>query len=149
MNIIPRPFRGEGETAKRAKGEGTGSVRDQQLLTYARQMRKEPTPSEQRLWLSLRAGRLDGAKFRRQQVIGPYIADLACRLPMKIVVEADGNTHGTDEQIEYDAARADYLQTQGYIVLRFSNREIMNNLEGVLTTIQNALQTPPLPDPLP
>jgi very-short-patch-repair endonuclease len=121
-------------------------MREQGLLDRAQTMRKQPTEPEYRLWLALRAGRLDGAKFRRQQVIGSYIADFACRLPCKIIVEADGESHA--EQAGYDARRTAHLETLGYTVLRFTNAEIMTNLEGVLTTIQNALQ-PPLPGPLP
>lgn len=122
-------------------------MRNQQLLERAQDMRKEPTSPEYRLWLALRAGRLDGAKFRRQQVIGPYIADFACRLPVKLVVEADGETH--DNRERYDATRTTYLQARGYAVLRFTNREIMTDLDGVLHTIQALLNTPPLPDLLP
>lgn len=122
-------------------------MRDQKLLERAQVMRKELTPPERRLWHALRADRLDGAKFRRQVVIDRYIADFACRAPRKLVVEADGHSHGSQE--DYDATRTAYLEAQGYNVLRFTNSEIMTNLEGVLTTIQNALHQPPLPSPLP
>ncbi|WP_264175497.1 endonuclease domain-containing protein [Allosphingosinicella flava] len=106
-------------------------------------MRRAPTEPEQRLWLALRAGRLTGAKFRRQVVIGPYIADFACRLPSQLVIEIDGNTHA--DQAAYDQARTQYLEAQGYCVLRFTNADIMTNLEGVLQASTQAL-TPPLPN---
>jgi very-short-patch-repair endonuclease len=127
-------------------GEGE-ALRDQVLLEHARRMRGELTEPERRLWLALRAKRLDGAKFRRQVVIGRYIADFACRSPVKLVVEVDGDTHS--EREAYDCARTVFLETQGYQVLRFGNDDVMTNLDGVLLTIQSALLTPPLPGPLP
>jgi very-short-patch-repair endonuclease len=97
------------------------------------------TAPEKRLWLQLRAKRLAGAKFRRQQVIGRYIADFACRAPM-IVVEVDGETHA--ERAEQDTERTAFLEGQGYKVLRFTNADVMANLEGVLETITAALPLP-------
>ncbi len=122
-------------------------MRDQLLLERARSMRREMTGPEQRLWLELRARRLAGAKFRRQQVIGHYIADFACRTPRKLVIEVDGETHSRTK--DYDQARTRHLQECGYRVIRFSNSDVMSNLDGVLLTIQSALEQPPLPDPLP
>lgn len=110
-------------------------------------MRRELTAPERRLWHALRAKRLEGAKFRRQVVIGPYIADFACRLPKMLILEVDGETHGKQEA--YDRARSIYLRERGYEVMRFTNCDVMTNLEGVLLTIQQGLQTPPLPGPLP
>jgi len=108
-------------------------LRDQTNLARARQMRREPTPPERKLWARLRADQLGGAKFRRQVVIGPYICDFACRTPMKLVVEIDGETHGVQEA--YDAERSAFLEKRGYRVLRFSNRDIMQDIESVLATI--------------
>ncbi|WP_431312418.1 endonuclease domain-containing protein [Sphingomonas natans] len=102
-------------------------------------MRREPTEPERILWLALRAKRFEGMKFRRQKVIGPYIADFASRAPM-LVVEVDGDTHGGREA--EDAARSVYLERQGYRVIRFTNADVMQNLEGVLMAIA---PTPPLP----
>ncbi len=110
-------------------------------------MRRELTAAERRLWYALRAERLEGAKFRRQVVIGPYIADFACRLPKMLVVEVDGETHAGRET--YDRARTNELKVRGYEVMRFTNSDVMTNLDGVLLTILQDLQTPPLPDPLP
>jgi very-short-patch-repair endonuclease len=104
-------------------------------------MRREPTPFERKLWLAVRAKRWNGAKFRRQMVIGGYIVDLACRLPRKLVVEVDGDTHGSQES--YDSRRTADLLAKGYEVLRFTNRDVGENLEGVLLAIENALA--PLP----
>ncbi len=68
-------------------------MRDRRLIEFARQMRREQTEPEIRLWFELRAQRFNGIKFRRQKVIGRYIADFSSREPM-IVVEVDGDTHG-------------------------------------------------------
>ncbi|MET1111397.1 MAG: DUF559 domain-containing protein, partial [Allosphingosinicella sp.] len=105
------------------------------------------TTAERRLWYALREKRLEGAKFRRQVVIGPYIADFACRLPKMLVVEVDGETHAGREL--YDAARTTDLKKRGYEVMRFTNSDVMTNLDGVLLTILQVLQSPPLPGPLP
>jgi very-short-patch-repair endonuclease len=122
-------------------------VRNRQLLANARAMRRELTGPELRLWLKLRAKRFEGAMFRRQVVIGPYIVDFACRTPARLVVEVDGETHA--EREKYDAARTAFLEERGYRVLRFTNAEVMSNIDGVLLTIAEALRPPPLPDPLP
>jgi very-short-patch-repair endonuclease len=117
-------------------------MRDARLTAKAKEMRREPTEPELRLWLALRAKRFDGVKFRRQKVIGPYVVDFASRTPM-LVVEVDGDTHAMRQ--EHDRARTAFLETQGYRVVRFSNLDVMSNLEGVLATLQRALCTAPLP----
>ena len=113
-------------------------MRDQTLLNRAKQMRREATPPERKLWAYLKADQLGGAKFRRQVVIGPYIADFACRAPVMLVVELDGDTHGAQES--YDAGRTRFLESKGYRVLRFSNRDVMQDIESVLATIAASLR---------
>ncbi len=98
-----------------------------------------PTPAEQRLWFALRAQRFAGVKFRRQKVIGPFIADFASNVP-KLVVELDGHLHGTTT--EYDAARTAYLTELGYRVVRFTNADVMHNLEGVLRLLEDVVNNP-------
>ena len=123
-------------------------MRDPRLIEYAKQMRREMTAPERRLWLRLRAKRLGGAKFRRQQVIGRYIADFACRSPM-LIVEVDGETHAQSAQ--WDSVRTAFFGTRGCRVLRFLNAEVMGNLEGVLMSISAALDADspsPRPSPL-
>ena len=114
--------------------------RDALLIKRAKAMRREPSPFEQELWLALRAKRLSGAKFRRQQVIGRYIADFACRVPSMLVFEVDGDTHAQREA--YDKERTGEFERRGYQVLRFANRDVGSNLEGVLMAIANALALP-------
>lgn len=117
-------------------------MRDRLLTERARGMRTNAPEPEQRVWLALRAKRFEGAKFRRQKVIGPYIVDFAARDPM-LVIEIDGDTHG--ERAAQDAQRTAYLEAQGYRVVRFTNLDVMTNMDGVLETLGQHLRTAPLP----
>ena len=97
------------------------------------------------LWAILRAGRL-GVKFSRQVVIAPYIADFAARAE-RLVIELDGDSHAGREG--YDAARTAVLEAKGYRVIRFTNRDILDNREGVTRAILIALgRDPETPRPL-
>ncbi|WP_298198879.1 endonuclease domain-containing protein [Novosphingobium sp.] len=111
-------------------------MRDPRLIGFARDMRKQMTEPETRLWLQLRAERFEGVKFRRQKVIGRYIADFACNAP-RLVVEIDGETHGIDDPGE--TRRTAHLNERGYHVVRFTNRDVMANMEGVLMMLSQAL----------
>ncbi len=115
-------------------------MRDQELISHAKRLRAEQTPLEQKLWYLLRAKRFDGAKFRRQVVIGRYIVDFACRIPRMLIVEVDGDTHTA--QPAYDEHRTVFLESKGYRVLRFTNHEVGTNPSGVLMTIAAALELP-------
>jgi very-short-patch-repair endonuclease len=108
----------------------------------ARELRKNLTDYERRLWRELRLRQLRGLKFRRQFPIGPYIVDFACP-EKKIIVEVDGGQHV--ENKEYDEMRTQWLQEQGFRVLRFWNNEVQNNLDEVKQTIYRALFDPPAP----
>ena len=103
----------------------------------AAELRREPTEAETRLWANLRAHKLAGIGFRRQHAIGPYIVDF-CAPRAKVIIELDGSQH-LDQQ-EYDAARTRFLENRGYKVLRFWNSEVMNQIEGVIGSILDALQ---------
>ena len=98
--------------------------------TRARNLRKNATPQEIKLWTLLRNRNFQGLKFTRQYPIGNYIADFACR-SKKLIIELDGGQHNEDENIEYDKERTQYLENNGYKVVRFWNNEIDQNLEGV------------------
>jgi len=115
------------------------------LLTFARQLRREQTDVERRLWRELRAGRFAAAKFRRQQPIGPYIVDFVC-FERDLVIELDGGQH--QEQTDYDGRRDDWLREQGLRVLRFWNNEVLQNFEGVLERILIELSPSPRPSPI-
>ena len=123
-------------------------MRDAISLRHAQRMRKEMPEPEMRLWLELRATRFRGIKFRRQKVIGSYITDFASNDP-NLVIEIDGNTHAGRES--YDAQRTQYLEEQGYRVIRFSNSDVLQSMEGVLRRIGEVvdLLSPPPPTPSP
>jgi len=112
-------------------------MRDARLAEFARDNRKAMSEPEARMWLALRANRFEGVKFRRQKVIGRYIADFAANEP-RIVVEIDGHTHDVDDP--RDAQRTRYLNERGYHVVRFTNGDVMTNLEGVLQMLAKTLR---------
>ncbi len=101
----------------------------------ARAMRRDMTDAERKLWFLLRDRRLDGAKFRCQAPVGPYIADFVC-LRRKVVVEADGGQHMDNPR---DIVRDTWLEREGYVVVRYSNIDILKNPEGVLTDLLSRL----------
>lgn len=111
------------------------------ILTYttksldrSRQLRREATNSEKKLWMFLRNNRT-GTHFRRQAPCGRYIVDFIS-LREKLVVELDGSQHYTDKGSAYDQERDAYLRSQGLTVLRFSNVEVMSSIDGVLAAIE-------------
>ena len=107
-------------------------VADRRLLTdRAKSLRHDSTEAEKRLWSALR-NRRSGIRFRRQVVIGRYVADFCAAHP-KLIVELDGGQH--ENQKRYDAARTRYLEARGYLVLRFWNTDVIARLDNVLTSI--------------
>lgn len=106
------------------------------MMRCAAELRRAPTPAESNRWACLRAHNLEGFGFRRQHAIGNYIVDF-CAPSKKLVIEVDGSQHL--EQPEYDAQRTAFLESKGYRVLRFWNNEVMNNIEGVVSAIIDAL----------
>ncbi len=111
------------------------------LRNFARQMRRDPTPAEQRLWYLLRGRRFSGFKFRRQVPLGPYIADFLC-FDARLVIEADGGQHADSSM---DEERTAWLMENGFRVLRFWNAEILGNPTGVGDAILAALGQHPSP----
>lgn len=101
----------------------------------AKELRNTATPAERHLWRHLSRSQL-GAKFSRQIPLGPYFADFLCRSHW-IVIELDGHSH--DLVPEQDDARDRWMETQGYKVLRFTNADVMANVEGVVEAIRQAL----------
>jgi very-short-patch-repair endonuclease len=104
------------------------------LRTFARRMRKEPSPAERRLWQLLRNRRLVGVKLRRQHPFGPYVLDCYCPAA-RLLIELDGDTHAGPAAQEQDARRTEYLERRGLKVLRFWNVELAENEEGVVSRI--------------
>ena len=111
---------------------------NQKSTTRARTLRREQTVAESKLWACLRNRQLNGVKFSRQVSIGPFFADFCCR-EAKLVIEIDGATHETPEELSYDSRRTKWLESQGYRVIRFRNEEMMGDLDFVLEKIQRSL----------
>ncbi len=108
------------------------------LLQRARELRQQQTPAEKLLWECLRNRQLLNAKFRRQHNISRYIADFYCHEAL-LVIELDGSIHKI-QKIK-DSIRNDWMQKNGFTVLRFTNLEVFNETEGVLYAIANTLST--------
>jgi very-short-patch-repair endonuclease len=108
------------------------------VFKHAKELHRNMTPAESRLWARLRAHRMQGVHFRNQHAIGNYVVDF-CAPRRKIIIELDGSQHL--EQEEYDAERTAFLESKGYRVLRFWNNDVMNDIEGVLQAIAMALES--------
>jgi very-short-patch-repair endonuclease len=118
------------------------------LTDLAKNLRKQSTDTEQALWRHLRAKRLHGFKFKRQQPIGNYIVDFVC-FERKVIIELDGGQHAQEDQMRKDQERDNWFKRQGYEVLRFWDNEVLKNTRGALEVIlEKCLNNPPL-NPLP
>ncbi|HEX6001046.1 MAG TPA: endonuclease domain-containing protein [Hyphomicrobiaceae bacterium] len=104
----------------------------------ARRMRREKEPAERKLWSYLGELNRRGLKFRQQAPIGPYIADF-CEHSARLIIEVDGSQHGEPKAMANDKHRTDWLESQGYRVLRFWNHEVLDNIGGTEIAIQMAL----------
>jgi very-short-patch-repair endonuclease len=107
------------------------------IMHQAGKLRKDSTPAERKLWAYLRGDKL-GVNFRRQHAIGNYIPDF-CSPKAKLIIEPDGSQHLDQE--EYDRARTEYLESLGYTVIRFWNKDVMNDIDGVILVIIQAMET--------
>lgn len=116
----------------------------QRLKPLSRQMRKEPTGAEAKLWQSIRREQIRGVKFRHQYVIERFITDF-CSPQTRLIIELDGPIHQYTQ--EEDRIRQAFLESMGFEVLRFPNLEVFNNLRAVLDVIDEAVRrrkgTPP------
>ena len=110
----------------------------------SRELRYHSTDAERKLWSSLRNRQLAGVRFNRQVPIGPYICDFVAR-SARLIIEIDGGQHAV--QHGYDKDRTEFLRAKGYRVIRFGNSDVLENAEGVLTTIAAALDDRPSPNP--
>jgi len=114
------------------------------LRGLAKNLRKQSTHTEDYLWLFLKNRQLEGAKFRRQEPIGKYIADFVS-FEYKLIIEVDGGQHIENEK--EDKIRDEWFKQQGYEVLRFHNNEVLKNKDGVLEVIREKLLAPHLASP--
>jgi very-short-patch-repair endonuclease len=103
----------------------------------AKQLRQTMTPAETLLWRHLKANRVGGIGFRRQVPIRNYIVDFA-RFSSKLVIELDGESHDFEAQQRADQHRDAFFASEGFQVLRFTNRQVLSNLEGVVEAIRHA-----------
>ncbi|WP_299328709.1 endonuclease domain-containing protein [Parasphingopyxis sp.] len=111
---------------------------------HARDLRNAASPAERKLWQYLSRRQLAGHKFSRQMPVGPYYCDFLCRAE-SIVIEIDGASH--DSREEHDKHRTRYLESRGLTVLRFTNEDVLGNIEGVLQKIEIACRAHPQPLP--
>ena len=114
----------------------------------ARQLRTNATDAERKLWHKIRRRQLEGFRFRRQVPLGPYIVDFAC-LSAKLIVEVDGGQHGEEANILSDLQRTEWLERQGFRVIRLWNIDVLQNVDGVWENIAAALAEAPHPNPPP
>jgi very-short-patch-repair endonuclease len=117
---------------------------DPTILKRAREMRKNLTAPEAKLWQRLRGRQLDGHKFRRQHPIDRFIVDFYCH-EARLIVEVDGESHAFQQ--EYDRERSAFLISMGNRVIRFSNEDVMQRMDGVLEVILQAFEERPSPGP--
>ena len=107
------------------------------LKEFAKKNRQKPTEAEAILWEFIRDRQL-GQPFRRQHIIGEFIADFVC-IPSKLVIELDGGYHQLPQQQFSDEQRQQWLEAQGFTVIRFSNEEVIEDIDNVIETIEQYL----------
>ena len=118
--------------------DGKGGAAGPRPATLAQTQRRQSTAPERRLWRLLFPFRTAGFHFRKQMQVGSYVVDFAC-LHAGLIIELDGDTHGSELASSNDAARDDYLHGRGFQVLRLTNDDVLTNPEGTYTVIADAL----------
>ncbi len=108
------------------------------LKQFARELRKNMTDAERLLWTHIRKKQLKGCQFYRQKNIGNYIVDFYCPAS-KIIIEVDGGQHYSEAGAAKDKTRDDYMASLGFTILRFSDIDVLKNINGVLETIYKQL----------
>lgn len=103
-------------------------------IARARELRKNMPDAEKKFWRAINYGKL-GVKFRRQQPMGPYFVDFICH-EIKLVIELDGDQHGTEKALEYDGRRTNFIKSQGYEIIRIPNGYVYKELEAVIDHLQ-------------
>ena len=128
---------------------GRAGVGGWMATDLSRKLRRQATPAERAFWKLTYTWRQAGWHFRRQFHLGAYYVDFVC-IAAGLVVEIDGDTHGTDLALANDAVRDDYLRGRGFIVMRFSNQDVLRNPDGVFLLVASHLETrAPIPPPQP
>jgi very-short-patch-repair endonuclease len=106
--------------------------------TFRQKLRTDQTEAEKLLWFQLRARRLDGWKFRRQQGVGSYIVDFYCP-QAKLVIELDGDSHFAPDEQDRDVQRERFLNDNGLRVIRFTNTDVYDSIDSVVEIIRKNL----------
>jgi very-short-patch-repair endonuclease len=106
-------------------------------IKLAKELRQNMTPAEKILWQHLRAKRFKSLKFRRQQIIEGFIVDFYCH-SLGLVIEVDGKIH--DQQKDYDSERDKIITAKGLMILRFTNQQVIENIELVLKAITQKIE---------
>jgi len=106
---------------------------------FRKKLRNQCTPAENVLWLYLRNRQIEDVKFRRQHSYGPYIMDFYCP-ELRLCIELDGAGHFTVEGMERDELRTKFLKNANIEVLRFENKAVFEDIDGVIETIQSRVK---------
>jgi very-short-patch-repair endonuclease len=117
---------------------------DREPTLRSRELRNNATAPERLLWRHLRNQQLGGIRFNRQVPIGPFICDFVARTA-GLIIELDGGQHAI--AADYDSKRIIFLERRGYRVIRFWNADVLENIEGIVTVIEEALRNRPSPSP--
>jgi very-short-patch-repair endonuclease len=141
---IAAPQARRAPSPQRGEGWGEGVPASKRKVGLAKRLRRGQTDAERTLWFQLRDRRLNGWKFKRQVQVDRYIVDFVCA-EARLIIELDGGQHAASS--EYDAARTKVLEAMGYLVLRFWNNDVLQNVNGVLESVvdtvnQQAAVTP-------
>ena len=116
---------------------GSNHVAHQGLVNFSRQLRIDSTKAERLMWARLRNYGMVGAKFRRQQPIGPYVVDFVC-FESKLIIEIDGGQHNEEARGLADREWTAWLESQGFQMLRFWNNEVLTNIDGALELLERS-----------
>lgn len=115
-------------------------------ISFRRKLRREMTPAEKLFWAKVVANQFYNLKFRRQHAVGNYIVDFYCP-EKKLIVEIDGDTHAETLAMANDVSRENYLRSFGYSVVRYNNRDVINNIDGVLEDLFQRIKLTPSNSP--
>jgi methylmalonyl-CoA mutase cobalamin-binding domain/chain len=136
----PTPEGGAADLVEKFGWETASPSLYEVLKEKAKEMRNQPTEAEKMLWNVLSDKGIDNYKFRRQHIIGEYIVDFVC-LEKRLIIEVDGSIHNGLEQIEQDKQRTEWLESQGFKVVRYTNNQVLSDLFNIIVSIQNHLST--------
>ena len=138
------PSGGDFGAVQSSKPFNTANPLNYELLKEnAKNRRKNPTEAENLLWKNLQNKNFENYKFRREHIIGDFIVDFVC-LSKQLVIEVDGEYHNKENQQELDKLRTEYLNKQGFTVIRFTNENVLFDIENTLNTIKTELTKSPL-----